>query len=92
MASKDEQETTVTWIAADNSVQIYSAVPKHLRRLRADKRVTEVKGNAEYGVFTVSARNFDPLGGFKRTRKEMTPAQKAVAVERLAAARAKKES
>jgi hypothetical protein len=91
MATKDEQETTVTYITADSLVQVYTAVPKHLRRLRSDKRATEISGGDDWGIFYIESRFFDPLNGFKRARKEMTPEQKAASAKRLADARANRK-
>ena len=85
MATKEEQETTVTW-AADRVV-IYTAVPKHLRRLRGDGRATEISGGEDWGSFEISSGVFDALNGFKRTRKKLTPEQREAAAKRLKNAR-----
>lgn len=90
MPSKEEQETTVTWAAGDSFVYVYTSVPKHLRRMRADKRFTETKGEEDWGNFFGPRGLLDPLTGIKRTRKAMTPEQKAASVARLAAARDRK--
>jgi hypothetical protein len=90
VTSKEEQETTVTWNAAGD-IRIYSAVPKHLRALRknpAAKPLTDYR--FDYGYFVVKAGEYDPLTGFKRRRKAMTPEQKQVAAARLQAARDRK--
>jgi hypothetical protein len=88
MASRIEQETTVTAIRAEGLVYIYTANPVHLRRLRKDDRATEVAGGDDWGRFTLPASAFDPLKGFKRKGRVMTEDEKAAAGERLAAARA----
>lgn len=85
--TKDEWETTVTYSHTDDVVRIYTANPKHLNRLRKDKRATLVKDYGESADFTVPAKQFDPLTGFKRQGKPMTPEQKAASAARLASAR-----
>lgn len=84
----DEQETTVTHVRSDNLVRIYTANPKHLRKLRANDRATITKDYGDSAEFTVPATDFDPLTGFKRKSKPMTPEQREAAALRLAQARA----
>jgi hypothetical protein len=83
-----EQETTVAAGRDDAVVYIYTTVPKHLRRLRADKRATERNGGEDWGSFTIPADQFDPLRGFKRQRQPLTAEQREAAGDRLRLARA----
>lgn len=88
MVSIVEQETTVAAGRDEAVVYIYSTVPKHLRRLRADKRVTERDGGEDWGSFTIPSDQFDPLRGFKRQRAPLTAEQREAAGDRLRLARA----
>jgi hypothetical protein len=88
MSTLIEQETSVTAGRADDVVHVYSNVPKHLRRLRRDPRVTELQGDAEWGRFTIPADQFDPLRGFKRAPRVMTDEQRQAVADRLRKARA----
>jgi hypothetical protein len=85
----DEQETTVTYVRSDDKVHIYTANPKHLRRLRMDERATVTRDFGDSAEFTVPAAWFDPLTGFKTRRKPLTAEQRQAATERLALARSK---
>jgi hypothetical protein len=79
--TKDEWETTVTWIHTDDVVRIYTAHPKHLNRLRNDNRATLVRDYGDSADFTIPADQFDPLKGFKR---RMSEEQRQAVAERLA--------
>lgn len=91
----DEQETSVSYTRSDEVVYIYSANPKHLRKLRADDRVTETKTATEadtekvgdWGMFEVPASMFDPLTGFKRKARQLSDEQKLALTKRLRNAR-----
>lgn len=89
MATREEQETTVTFLRGTFTT-VYTANPVHLRRLRKDPRATEVAGGEDWGQFTIPEELFDPLKGFKRSRAPMTEEQRKVAAERLRAARENK--
>jgi len=89
MSTMDEQETTVN-APRIGQIQFYTNNPVHLRRLRKDERVKEIRGGADWGQFEVSADLYDPLKGFIRIRKAMTAEQRLAAAERLAAARQQK--
>ena len=88
MATKAEQETTVTFNRADEQVRIWTAYPPHVRKLRGDNRATEIDGSpAEqvediWGEFVLPWTAFDPLIGFKR---RMTEEQRQAAAERMRA-------
>jgi hypothetical protein len=82
-----EQETTVAAGRADAVVYVYSTVPKHLRKLRGDKRVTEVEGGDGWGRFEIPADQFDPLRGFKRATRQLTDEQRKAVAERFRKAR-----
>lgn len=83
----DEQETTVTYVRSDDVVRVYTSNPAHLRKLRADDRATEVRGDVDWAEFTISSKDFNPLTGFKRKSKPLTGEQKAALAERFAKAR-----
>jgi hypothetical protein len=87
MTSMEEQETTVSWCRADDTVSIYTTNTVHLRHLRAEDRVVELAGGEDWGNFRVPASQFDPLRGFIRQRKPWTDEQKRAASERMAKAR-----
>lgn len=94
MATKEEQETTVTHIASDNVVRVYTAVPKHIRRLERDSRATRLEvwtNDSDLGIeaatYEIPKSDFDPLGGFKRRSTPMSPERRQAAAERLARAR-----
>jgi hypothetical protein len=86
--SMDEQETSIIAGRSDDHVEIYTTNSVHLKRLRADDRVAEVKGGEDWGQFRVPAVMYDPLTGFKRQRKPLTEEQKAASAANLAKARA----
>lgn len=86
----DEQETTVCAGRSSEYVEVYTNNTVHLRRLRADDRVTEIKGGDDWGQFRISSAHFDPLAGFKRQRKPLTEEQRAAAASRLEIARAQR--
>lgn len=73
----DEQETTVTYVRSDDLVRIYTANPKHLRKLRADDRATITRDFGDSAEFTVPASQFDPLTGFKKRVKPLSDEEKA---------------
>ena len=93
MATRDEQETTVTFNRADNTVRIGTAHPPHVRTLRKDNRAPELEGSPAdqtediWGSFTVPASDFDPLTGFKR---RMSEEQRQANADRLARLRAER--
>lgn len=88
MTARSEQETTVTSGRDETLVYIWSNNPVHVRRLRKDSRVTQIDGDEFGGHFTVPAASFDPLKGFRRAPRVMTPEQRQAAADRLRAARA----
>ena len=87
MTTLAEQETTVAACREDSVVYVYSTVPKHLRRLRSDPRVTEREGGDDWGSFSIPADQFDPLRGFKRARAPLTEEQRTALRSRLSEAR-----
>lgn len=90
MISKEEQETTVTYNAADKIVHIYTSIPRDLERLREYPSAYELVGDEDAGTFYIPVEDFQPLNGFKRTRKKMTPEQREAQAARLEVARAKR--
>lgn len=88
MTSRAEQETTVTAGRDDDVVHVWSNNPVHVRRLRKHPKVTQTEGDELSGSFTVPTSAFDPLKGFRRAGREMTPEQREAAAERLRKARA----
>ena len=93
MASRSEQETTVTVGRDDEWVQIWTNNPVHARKLDQDPRATKTASNDEDfgGHYRVKASDFDPLKGFRRKGRELTEEQRAAAAARLAQARQNKE-
>jgi hypothetical protein len=87
MTARSEQETTVTAGRDESHVYVWTNNPVHLRRLRKDSRATETAGDTGSGHFTIPSESFDPLKGFRRTRRPMTDDERAAASARLAAAR-----
>lgn len=94
MATKDERETTVTYSDGDSVVRVYTAVPKHIRRLERDSRATRVETweadtglGIEAATYEIAKTDFDPLSGFKRRSAPMSPERRQAAAERLARAR-----
>lgn len=83
-----EQETTVTAGRSEKYVDIYTTNSVHLKKLRSDSRVAEIRGGEDWGQFRIPAPMYDPITGFKRARKPMTEEQKVQASERLEKARA----
>ena len=90
MTSKAEQETTVTHDKAYGKVYIYTTNPVHLRKLLKDPRVRVKFHGDDYGEFETTDDVFDPLLGFKRKPRTLTPEQRQAAGERLRKARAAK--
>jgi hypothetical protein len=90
MTTLAEQETTVAACREDSVVYVYSTVPKHLRRLRSDPRVTEREGGVDWGRFSIPADQFDPLRGFKRNRAPLSEERRVALAARLAEARTMK--
>lgn len=94
MTAMEEQETTVTQIRNGDTL-IYTANPVHIRAL--DKRVAEgratlrrtwtVENRVEAREYSIPAGTFDPLKGFKQTRKPLTEEQRAALAARLEHAR-----
>lgn len=67
-------------------VHIWTSNPVHVRRLRKDTRVSEVRGGDDWGLFTVPVENYDPMRGLK-SKRVMSPEQRAASGARLRAAR-----
>lgn len=87
MATLDEQETTIAFGRTEPVARIYTSDLRHLRKLRADDRATEVRGGEDWAEFTVPTDQVSPLKFFKTQRRPMTEEQRKVAAERLAQAR-----
>lgn len=87
MTSMEEQETTVTHIRGEERVLVYTANVVHLRALRKNPRAVQYAGGDDWGSFWIAAEDFDPLKGFRRVKRELTPEQREAAVERMRLAR-----
>lgn len=87
MIPRAEQETTVTAERNGTVVRIWTSNTTHLRKLRNDARATEVSGDEDMGTFTVPAGLFDPIRGFKRKGRTLSPEERMAAGERLRKAR-----
>lgn len=87
-----EQETTVSYVRGDDLVQIYTAVPAHVRRLSEDARFTKVKsefeGDHEIATFTIPRTEWNPVSGAKR-RRDLTDEQREELARRFAESRAR---
>lgn len=90
-----ERETTINMSDGDDLVRIWTAQRPVINRIRKDSRYTVVESGNEDGTewlsATIPSSNFNPLTGAKR-RSHMTDEQKRAAAERLAKARANKNS
>lgn len=86
----DEQETTVVAGRTDSYVEIYTTNTVHLKKLRADSRVAEIKGEEDWATFRIPSGMYDPISGFKRQRRQMSEEERAAAADNLAKARAKR--
>ena len=62
---RSEQETTVTMVADEDIVRVWSCYPPHIRRMRGDDRFTE-RPTGFGAEFVIQRANFDPIGGVKR--------------------------
>ena len=84
MATREEQETTITFNAADRVVRVWTAYPPHVRKLRADDRAREVAGSPKgqtedvWGQFEIAASDFSVISFKRRVSDE----QRAVMAER----------
>lgn len=89
MTARAEQETTVTAGRDETTVYVWTNNPVHARRLEKDTRVVKVSGNSDEvgGQYQIPADVFDPLRGFRRKSRPLTPAQREAAAQRLTAAR-----
>ena len=88
---RGDQETTVAWQNEGEWVYIYTSVPKHIKKLRAREGVIEVSGEDDWATFKAPRNSFDPMTGFKRRSKPMSPEQRLAAAERLQRAMGAKE-
>lgn len=85
MATRDEQETTVTYNRGDNTVRVWTSYPPHVRKFRKDDRAKEVAGTPVdqtedmWAEFEISGDDFNVTGGFKR---RMTEEQRQAMSER----------
>lgn len=85
--SNAEQETSVTYSAADQQVHIWTCIKTDLNRLRKDDRFTEIEAGIyntghEWAEFTIDRNQWNPIRGAKR-KVTMTDEQKAAAADRL---------
>ena len=89
MTARSEQETTVTAGRDEEWVSIWTNNPVHARRLDKDPRAEKTKeGPDEFGGwYRIRSTDFDPLKGFRRAGRTLTPEQRTAAAERLANAR-----
>lgn len=90
--SNEERETIVTVTAAETEVRIYSAIPRHISRMRSNSSFTERKKWTEDGTevveFTIASKDWNPASGAKRKRV-LTPEQREATAVRLEEARKK---
>ena len=89
MATREEQETTITFNAADKTVRIWSSYPPHVRKLRGENRAREVDGSPTsqtediWGSFVVDASDYSVVSFKRRVSDEQREAMAARARERF---------
>lgn len=85
-----EQETIVNMSRGESTVRIYSAVPKHIARMRRNASFTVVKTEMidghEVVEFEIPESDWNPVSGAKRKRT-LSPEQRAEMGARLKKAR-----
>lgn len=90
MTARDEQETTITWMADDAVVSVYTSNTVHLRKLRKlDSSVSFVRLVREVGdgaEFVIDAPFFHLFSAI-RGKRTMSDEAKAASAARLAASR-----
>lgn len=92
MTRRDEQETTVTHLRSEDIVRIYTSNPVDARRLRKDKRITQVSGDETWGEFTAPITAFHPLKGIRRQTKPLSEEQRKARAARMRSLHTKEES
>lgn len=75
----------MNWSRTDPFVRIYTTIPAELRRLRADPRVHEI--GLLTGRFLVARKDFDPLTGFVKRGRRLSPEERELVAARFAARR-----
>lgn len=75
----------MNWSRNDPFVRIYTTIPAELRRLRADPRVHEI--GLSTGRFQVARKDFDPLTGFVKRGRKLSPVEREAVASRFAARR-----
>lgn len=90
MTAREEQETSITWLADDATVSVYTSNTVHLRRLRKlDSTVSYVRLVRERGdgaEFVIDAPFFHLFSAI-RGKRAMSEKAKAASAARLAASR-----
>lgn len=94
MTARSEQETTITQGRDEPFVYVYTDNPVHARKLANRASVVKVRGASGEvgGHYRIPADQFDVLTGFKRRKRALTVEQRQAAADRLAHARAAKET
>ena len=92
--SRLEQETVVTFNAAEEGIRIYTAYPPLMRKLASSTEYTLVKEYRQDGEVVAmdftAARNMITIRSKAPARREMTEEEKMAAAERLAEIRSRK--
>jgi hypothetical protein len=90
MASREEQETTVTGNRKEGVWYVWTADPVHIRRFTreaADGRGVLVGSGEDWAEFKIPSSDYDPGRGFKRRKMVLSDEQRAERSERLRNAR-----
>jgi hypothetical protein len=92
--SRLEQETVVTFNAAEEGIRIYTAYPPLMRKLASSPEYTLVKEYRQDGEVVAmdftAARNMITIRSKAPARREMTEEERMAAAERLAEIRSRK--
>lgn len=91
-----EQETSITYSAADEHVHIWTCIAADVRTLRKDERFTEVTSGTyndgvQWAEFTIPRKRWSTPRG-ARTTRVLSDEQKVASAERLASWRQKTKS
>lgn len=90
MTSREEQETTITFMRDDTVVSVYTSSTPHLRRLRnlvsTRDFIREVRGGEDWGEFECDAAFFHLFSAF-RGKRAVSAETRAARAKQLAAAR-----
>jgi hypothetical protein len=94
--SRLEQETVVTFNAAEEGIRIYTAYPPLMRKLASSPEYTLVKEYRQDGEVVAmdftAGRNMITIRSKAPARREMSEAEKQAVAKRFAESRSRKSS